>query len=923
MKYKQGTHWREAESSAASIQSYEEFIRSKVANSQEIGFHIKDREINPILKPHQRAGVRWCVKGGRRALFEAFGLGKSVQQLETIRLTLTRAKGRGLIVAPLGVRQEFKRDAKMLGLDIEFVRRIEECSETGLYITNYETIRDGKMDPGEFTATSLDEASVLRGFGGNKTFREFMRLFESVKYRFVATATPSPNDYIELLAYAAYLGIMDVGQAKTRFFKRDATKADVLTLHPHKEDEFWLWVGTWALFLQKPSDLGYDDTGYTVPEMRVTYHEVRANHEKSVSDRDGQYRMFRESAIGITDAAREKRDSLGERVAVTRRIVEESPDDHFLLWHDLEDERRALEQEILGCTSVYGTQDLEDREQAIIDFSDGKIKHLAAKPVIAGSGCNFQRHCHKAIFVGIGFKFNDFFQAIHRIYRYLQNQVVEIHIVYCESEREVLRVLLKKWDQHKEQVEKMSAIIREYGLTDLALATVLSRSIGTERIESRGTCYRLMQNDTVLETKTMESESVGLVLTSIPFSTQYEYTPSYNDFGHTEDNAQFFQQMDYLTPELLRVLIPGRVAAIHVKDRVVPGGMTGMGVQSVYPFHADCISHFAKHGFLYMGMKTIVTDVVRENNQTYRLGWTEQCKDATKMGYGMPEYLLLFRKPQTNREKGYGDLPVTKEKARYSKARWQVDAHAFTRSSGNRFMTPEEVLALPLSKDFHQKMFGWFHDHYLEQVYDFEHHVKIGEALEQRGLLPVTFMLLQPPSWHPDVWTDITRMITANALQAAKGRVKHLCPMQFDIADRVITQMSLPGDVVYDPFSGLGTVPTRAIALGRYGIGTELNPGYFADACMYAKAEEQKVEVPTLFDIFATDDVPAEKSEGLRRDGHDRNAKGDRAYQEIVDAIVLTCEECGERHDPAELCLKQRLRHELEEARQRYEDGGL
>lgn len=231
--------------------NYIEFIKSKVAKSGSIGFEIEDSEIHPILKPHQRAGVRWCVKGGRRALFESFGLGKSVQQLETLRLILSRAGGRGLIVAPLGVRQEFKRDAKMLGQDIEFVRRIEECSATGMYITNYETIRDGKMDPSEFTATSLDEASVLRGFGGTKTFREFMRLFESVKYRFVATATPSPNDYIELLAYAAYLGIMDVGQAKTRFFKRDSTKADVLTLHPHKESEFWLWVGSWALFLQK------------------------------------------------------------------------------------------------------------------------------------------------------------------------------------------------------------------------------------------------------------------------------------------------------------------------------------------------------------------------------------------------------------------------------------------------------------------------------------------------------------------------------------------------------------------------------------------------------------------------------------------------------------------------------------------------
>ena len=294
----------------------------------------------------------------------------------------------------------------------------------------------------------------------------------------------------------------------------------------------------------------------------------------------------------------------------------------------------------------------------------------------------------------------------------------------------------------------------------------------------------------------------------------------------------------------------GRIAAVHVKDRIVPGGINGMGCQSVYPFHCDTIAHFQRHGFLFMGMKTIVTDVVRENNQTYRLGWTEQCKDGSKMGYGMPEYLLLFRKPQTDTTKGYSDVPVRKDKARYSKARWQVDAHGFARSAGNRNLTPEEIRDLPFAKDFHQKVFGMFHDFYLEHVYDFENHVKIGETLEARGVLPVTFMLLQPPSWHSDVWTDITRMLTANAFQAEKGKVKHLCPMQFDIADRVIAQMSNPGDVVYDPFGGLMTVPTRAIALGRYGVGCELNPAYFADGAAYCSAEERKIGAPTLFDCL-------------------------------------------------------------------------
>ena len=851
---------------AERLARYRAFLRAKIATSPMLGFEIEDSEIHPSLKPFQRRAVQSAVKGGRRALFEAFGLGKTRQQLEILRLILKRAGGRGLIVAPLGVRQEFENEAAALGIEISFARSLDDCGPVGIYLTNYETVRDGKLDPADFTVSTLDEAAVLSSFGGTKTFREFMRLFANVKFRFVATATPDPNEYLELLAYADYLGVLDTGQGKTRWFKRDATHADKLTLRPDKAEEFYLWLATWALFVQFPSDICgcidrqscRCDEGYALPELRVIHHEVKANHEVAVHDRDGQYRMFRCSSLGVTDAAREKRDSLADRIAEVRRILDERPADHALLWHDLEAERHALHHAIPEAVAVYGKQratqrDHEKLEAAVMGFANGSIQYLAAKPSMFGAGANFQRHCHLAIFCGINFSFRNFIQAVHRIFRFLQTAQVEIHLVYSESEREVLRILMEKWNRHKEKVAQMGRIIREYGLSGLALAQALTRSIGTERVEAFGENWTVVHNDSVEEIlgdpKTLADNSVGLILTSIPFSSQYEYSPSYNDFGHSETNEQFFEQMDFLTPELMRVLQPGRIAAIHVKDRTVPGGMTGMGFQEAYPFHADCIFHFIKHGFRYLGMKTIVTDVVRENNQTYRLGWTEQCKDGTKMGYGMPEYLLVFRKPQTDRTKGYADIPVRKDKKRYSKARWQVDAHAFTRSNGNRPITPQEIIDLPLRKDFHQKVFGMFHDYALASVYDFEQHVRIGDELERRGVLPVTFMLLQPPSWHPDVWTDITRMLTVNAIQAAKGRGKHLCPMQFDIADRVISQMSNPGELVLDPFSGLGTVVFRSVALGRRGMGVELNRQYWLDSVAYCKAAESRVAMPSLFDI--------------------------------------------------------------------------
>lgn len=835
---------------------YLDFLRSKIKLADSFGFEVSDEEINPVLKPHQRDIVRWLVRMGRAACFAAFGLGKSVIQLEAVRLTRERAGGMALIVIPLGVRQEFLRDAAMLGIEIRFIRRIEEADDpTGIYLTNYESVRDGKLDPRRFTVASLDEASCLRGFGGTKTFREFMALFagdrktfharvagECVPYRFVATATPSPNDYIELLAYSAFLSVMDVGQAKTRFFKRNSEKADELTIHPHKEREFWLWVASWGLFVQRPSDLGHSDEGYELPELDIHWHEIPADHDEAGFDFRGQGLLLKQQALGVVDAAREKRESLPQRITKMMELRAFDPAAHRILWHDLEAERLAIERAIPDVVSVYGAQDDDTKAERIIDFSDGRIRELAGKPVMLGSGCNFQRHCSWAIFLGIGHKFNDFIQAIHRLYRFLQTRRVRIDLIYTEAEREVRRILEEKWEKHNQTVAKMTEIIREYGLSGAAMQQTLQRALGVERVEVSGQHYRLINNDAVIEARNLAENSLDLIVTSVPFATQYEYSPNYADFGHTDTNAHFFEQMDFLTPELLRALKPGRVAAIHVKDRIVPGGMTGLGYQTVYPFHARCIDHYTRHGFGYMGMITIVTDVVRENNQTYRLGWSEVCKDGSKLSCGLPEYLLLFRKTPSDTSNAYADDPVKKTKADYSRSRWQVDAHGYWRSGGNRLLTPEELETVD-----HDVIFRWFRDYHLANIYDYEHHVRIGETIDGFGRLPVTFMLLQPPSWIDDVWTDVARMRTLNTLQSQKGKEQHLCPLPFDIVDRVIERFSNPGETVFDPFGGIGTVPYRAILKGRRGLSTELSPRYFADAAHWCQAAEREMSVPDLF----------------------------------------------------------------------------
>ena len=827
--------------------NYEEFLRGKIVVAPVSGFEIRPEQVNKALKPHQRDAVMWAVKGGRRGLFEAFGLGKTVQELEWCRLVAEHEGGKCLIVLPLGVRQEFTRDAvELLGMEPpQYVKTAGEAkaAQGKILLTNYERVRNGDIDPRDFVGAALDEASVLRSYG-SKTYQTFTELFRGIKYKLVATATPSPNRYKELIHYAGFLEVMDTGQALTRFFQRDSTKANNLTLYPHKEEEFWLWVSSWGLFLSSPADLGYDDTGYALPPLKVNKH-ILYSQLGEAADKDGQIKMMRDAAVNLQDAAREKRESVEARVAKAKEIVDSDPEAHFILWHDLEYERETILKEIPGVSDIYGSMDYEERERRVIAFSEGETRLFATKKSLSGSGCNFQKHCHRAIFLGIDYEFNDFIQAIHRIYRFLQTEQVIIDVIFTEAEEQIWSVLLEKWENHNKLQANMGRIVREYGLLEQVQAERMARSIGVERVKLTGKNWVLVNNDCVEEVKQMETDSVGLIHTSIPFSNHYEYTPSYNDFGHNEDTEAFFRQMDYLTPELLRILQPGRVAAIHVKDRVLFGNVTGTGMPTMEPFHAMCIEHYMKHGFAYFGMITVVTDVVRENNQTYRLGWTEQCKDGTKMGVGCPEYILLFRKLPTDKSKAYADVRVAKDKEDYPLSQWQLDAHAFWRSSGNRNLDPEELSRLKMSDRMRR-----FREYSRTHVYDYEEHKAISYALEQRDAISKEFMTLPPASVSEDVWDDISRMKTLNTTQSQRRKQLHVCPLQLDIVERIINRYSNKGDVVFDPFAGLGTVPMMAVRMGRKGCGCELNAGYFADAVGYLRAEEAEVEQPSLFDLL-------------------------------------------------------------------------
>lgn len=359
-----------------------------------------------------------------------------------------------------------------------------------------------------------------------------------------------------------------------------------------------------------------------------------------------------------------------------------------------------------------------------------------------------------------------------------------------------------------------------------------------------------------------------MILTSIPFGDQYEYSANYNDFGHNPDNMNFWQQMDYLTPNLLKVLKPGRIAAIHIKDRIRYGHQTSHGFMGIERVSDHCGDHFEKHGFIPFGRISIITDVVRENNGTYRLSWTENANDSSKMGVGLPEYVLLFRKAPSDNSNQRSDEPVTKLKPNhfvclncewrvnkldkleemsgeyhcpicntysqfkacedyergYSKANWQIDAHSFWRSNGNR----------PLSYD---------------ELYDYQEHVKRNEEKEKAGNLPGDFFFDPPKSYNSMVWDGVNFMQGLNSKQRQRRLNNHTCPLPFDIVNRLIRRFTNEGDTILEPFAGLFTVPYCAIKLGRKAYGIELADQYFGDGTKYCAEADLLAKQPTLFNL--------------------------------------------------------------------------
>jgi len=405
--------------------SYAEFLASKRRDVNPQGAQIEPGDVSPVLFDWQREVVHWAVNRGRAALFEDCGLGKTFQQLEWARLSAVRA----LILAPLSVARQTSREAEKLGTEATYVRHPDEVNGPGIFVTNYEMAHLFPADL--FGAIVLDESSILKNVEGS-TRRKLTEQFASVPARLACTATPAPNDVAELCNHAEFLGIMPRNEMLAAFFVHDEVG---WRIKGHATVPMYEWMAQWAVAMTKPSDIGYPDDGYQLPELTITPQVVQV-------DIDPGDQLFATDLGGVGGRAKVRRVTLAARCELAAELAN-SNGDQWIIWCGLNDEADRITKAVTGAVNVDGSMAPEDKAHALEAFQDGAIRVLVTKPAIAGFGMNFQQ-CHRMAFVGLSDSYEAYYQAIRRCYRFGQTEPVDVHIVVSELERQIVDNVARK-----------------------------------------------------------------------------------------------------------------------------------------------------------------------------------------------------------------------------------------------------------------------------------------------------------------------------------------------------------------------------------------------------------------------------------------------------------------------------------------------
>lgn len=438
---------------------YADFIATKHAATVSTGFDLPIDYINERARDWQRRVIQWSLKRGRAALFEDTGLGKTLQQLLWAEQVAGHTGGRVLLHCPIGVRQQTKRESEKFGIDCDVAICDDDTTmpSSGIVIANYEKIH--KFDTRKFEGVVLDESSILKSFSGS-TKRSLCENWKHAQYRLACTATPSPNDHMELGNHAQFLGIMNSNEMLSRWFYNDTMKSGGYKILPHGEEDFWDWVATWAACVSMPSDIGGSDDGYILPTLTRIDHTVVPTDDDP--DPGCLFRVERE--LTATTVHKEKRRTTIDRARKVAEIVAGEPDEPWLIWCDTNYEADELKECIDDCVDLRGNESEAVKERKLSGFSDGTIRRLITKPTVAGFGLNWQ-HCRRMAFIGLSYSYEQYYQAVRRCWRFGQTSEVHAHVVMAESEAAILRTNERKQTQHAQMQSAMrTAINRKHEL---------------------------------------------------------------------------------------------------------------------------------------------------------------------------------------------------------------------------------------------------------------------------------------------------------------------------------------------------------------------------------------------------------------------------------------------------------------------------
>lgn len=414
---------------------YRDFLKKKEIVCVPSGFECG--ELNENLYQWQKDIVRWALMKGKACLFEDCGLGKTIQQLEFANQVCKHIgeNGKAIILAPLAVNEQTALEGEKFGINVTVCESSKDV-KPGVNITNYEKLH--KFDTSVFDCVVLDESSILKDYTSS-TKQELIELFMKTPYKLCCTATPAPNDYVEIGNHAEFLGIMNRAEMLATFFVHDGGETSKWNIKGHAKNDFFKWVASWACCITTPADLGYDGKDFVLPELNIIQHEVKSG---MMELDDGQYAMLAPVSLTLSERRKARKDSMEDRVKLAANIAN-NLDGQCLVWCDLNAESEALKNAIFGSVEVKGSDSPEHKKNSMIGFSNGEVKTLVSKPSIAGYGMNWQQ-CHEMIFVGLSDSFEMYYQAVRRCWRYGQNNPVNVHIVISENEGTVKKNIERK-----------------------------------------------------------------------------------------------------------------------------------------------------------------------------------------------------------------------------------------------------------------------------------------------------------------------------------------------------------------------------------------------------------------------------------------------------------------------------------------------